>query len=149
MNTELHLLPGVKSIVDKLSRFKTDPDQLDLEGISDSIEALFREIGSEDPGEIIAYAVSRGLLTQEQGNKVLQVAMWSGQTNGKELNVTLEKWLEEGTNPIKIELALAPSVFPFSTQTKMADVLTSIARRFPHLAPPIHEMIKRREAQGV
>jgi hypothetical protein len=149
MNTESYRLPGVKSIVDKLSRFKTDPDQLDLEGISDSIEALFLEIGSEDPGNIIADAVSCGTLTQAQGNKILEVAMWSGQTNGKELNVTLEKWLEEGTDPIKIELALAPSVFPFSTQEKMANVLTSIAQRFPHLAPPIHEIIKRREAQGV
>ena len=143
------LPPGVSAIVGTLSHFKTDPEHLVLQGISDCVEALFQEIGSEDVGEVIASAVSHGLLSQAQGNKVIEVSMWCGQTNGKELSDTIERWLEEGANPIKIELALAQDTFPFSTQTKMADVLTSIAKRYPQFASTINGMIERRRAQGV
>lgn len=143
------LPPGVRVILERLSRFKTDPEHLDLEGVSDCVEALFREIGSEDVGEITADAVSRGLLSQAQGNKIIEVSMWCGQTEGKQLSATIERWLEEGADPIKVELALAQAVFPFSTQTTMAGRLLPIAKRFPHLATLINEMIERRRSQGV
>src|SRR5437868_5617885 len=100
MSTQRHITgdlpPGVKAIVAKLSRFKTDPEHLDLQGFSDCVEALFQEIGSEDVGEITAGAVSRGLLSQAQGNKIIEVSMWCGQTEGKQLSATIEMWLEEG-----------------------------------------------------
>jgi hypothetical protein len=153
MSTQRHITgdlpPGVKAIVEKLSRFKTDPGHLDLQGVSDCVEALFQEIGSEDVGEITADAVSRGLLSQAQGNKIIEVSMWCGRTEGKQLSATIERWLEDGIAPVKIELGLAQSVFPFSTQTRMVVVLSPIAKRFPHLAPQINKMIERRRAQGV
>lgn len=143
------LPPGVRAIVGELSRFKVDPEHLDLQRISDFIEALFQEIGSEDIGDVIAHAVSHRLLSQAQGNKVIEVAMWCGQTNGQQLSATIERWLEEGASTIKIELALAQGTFPFSTQTKMADVLTAIAKRHAQFAPTINGMIERRRAQEV
>lgn len=143
------LPPGVRAIVGELSRFNVDPEHLDLQRISDLIETLFQEIGSEDIGSVIEHAVSHGLLSQAQGNKVIDVAMWCGQTNGRHLSATIERWLEEGASTTKIELALAQGTFPFSTQAKMADVLTEIAKRHPHFAPTIDAMIERRRAQGV
>lgn len=148
-NIAADLSPGVESIMEQLSHFDVDSDSLDLQGISDYVEALFHEMGSEDVGEITATAVSRGILSQVQGNKVVEVAMWCGQTEGKELSATIEGWLEEGSDPVKIELALGQSVFPFASQARMEEVLPPIATRFPQFAPEIKSMIERRLIQGV
>ncbi len=147
--SESHFPVGAKAVLEELSRLDVNPESLDLQRISDLIEALFQEIESEDIGELIAYAVSQGLLTQAQGNKVIEVAMWCGQSNGQQLGETIERWLEEGANSIKIELALAQSTFPFSTQAKMAEVLAAIIKRYPQFAPAMNGLIVRRKAQGV
>jgi hypothetical protein len=143
------LNPKVRTILDKMSHFEVDEEHLDLQGISDYIEALFQELNTEDLGDLVADAVTYKVFSQKQGNKFLNVSVWGGQTNGAELHTTLEKWLEQGNDPVRIELALAQSTFPFLTKEKMSDVLRIIAKRYPQFANTVNEMIDRREAQGV
>lgn len=143
------LNPKVRTILDKMSHFEVDKELLDLQGISDYVEALFQELNTEDLGDLIADAVTYKVFSQKQGNKFLDVSVWGGQTNGAELHTTLEKWLEQGNDPVRIELALAQSTFPFLSKEKMSNVLQMIARKYPQFAQTIDEMIKRREIQGV
>jgi hypothetical protein len=110
---------------------------------------LFQKLGSEDIGNIVANAVTSGILSLEQGYKFLGISMWGGSTNGAQLHSTLEKWLEEGNDPIRIGLALSQGIFPFSDIKKMNKVLSEITNRHPQFSNIINEKIKRREIQGV
>ena len=137
------------NILSQMALFEVDDDRLDIEGISELIEALFQKLGSEDVGNIVANAVNSRIFSLEQGRKFLEISMWSGSTNGAQLNSTLEMWLEEGNDPVRIDLALHQGIFPFSDKEKMSGFFSKIKNRYPQFSDFINEKIKRRDIQGV
>lgn len=138
-----------RAVLDRLSSLKVDPEHLDVGTISDTIEELFSELGTEDVGDVIADSVTQGLLSQEQANKALEIAIWSGETNGLELSNTIERWLLTGDDPVRIAIALTQPIFPFATLEAMRSVLSKVAARWPQFAEPLNAMIERRREQGV
>jgi hypothetical protein len=116
--------------------------------MSDLLGELFKLLKTEDIGELVAKAVEDDLLTQAQGGEILGIAVWSGETNGAELQLTIERWLEEAKNPIRVGLALSLGIFPFISGAQMNEVLQRVADRFPQYAQQCRDMIRRRSAQG-
>ena len=143
--------PEVRALVEKMAQLRFGPHgaTTDVEGISDCLEALFAKLGTEDVGELVASAIASGLLTQAQGGASLVIAAWSGRTNGGQLRPTIERWLEEGQDPIRVGLALAQDTFPFSDLERMTQVLSRIASRHPQYAAACRGLIARRQQQGV
>lgn len=141
--------PDIKEILSKLFQFQINESSFDLQSISDCIEDLFEKLNNEDIGDIIAEAVNENLISQEQGERFLNISIWCGSTNGSQLHMTIENWLEQTTDPIRIQLALALDTFPFKSFEKMEKVLFSIAHRYPQFSELIKEVIQRRKAQGV
>lgn len=101
------------------------------QGIDGDIESLFEVMGHEDPCEVMATAIEQGLLTQAQGRAYLGMAVWCGWTNGGQIFPTMERWLEEGANLIRVDLALDASFIPFRDQEERKVVLSRVMERFP------------------
>ena len=136
----------VRASIEQLAHHVPGPDA-DLTATSGCIEELFRELGHEDIGEPIAEAVERGILTQDQGRWFVGVAVWSGQTNGADLRPTLERWLEEARDSLRIGLALDQDIFPFRSLGEMTRVLTPIMTRHPQHAERCRQLIENRGKQ--
>lgn len=141
---------AIKAVITKMSHLPIDPhgNKTDVVGISDLLVELFNLLKSEDVGEVVASAVESGLLTQEQGGEILGIAVWSGETNGAALQPTVERWLEEANSPIRVGLALAQGIFPFSNAVRMSEVLQRVSSRFPQYASISREMVRKRQEQG-
>lgn len=140
---------AIKTVITKMSQMPIDPhgNKTDVVGISDLLVELFNLLKSEDVGEVVAGAVESGLLTQEQGCEILGIAVWSGETNGADLQPTIERWLEEANSSIRIGLALAQGIFPFSNAVRMSEVLERVSSCFPQYASICHEMVRKRQEQ--
>lgn len=141
----------VQALIAELAQYPIAPDgsAKNLEEISSHLELLFIELGTEDIGEVVADAVHRGLLTQQQGGAYLNIAVWSGRTNGAQLQPTIERWLEEGKDPTRVGLALAQGTFPFIDSKAMSRILLRIASGYPEFAPIIYRTIDNRRRQDV
>lgn len=146
------LVPEVREILKSLKSLKSlarpsvDPDQAGapLEAISAQMEELFRLRGHEDVGEWLVDAVHEGFLHAAQAEQALSIGTWSGATNGADLQPTLERWLVDGDDPLKVRLALSIGVYPFEEEEEMARVLTRIAVRRPAFAEKCQAMIGSR-----
>lgn len=144
------LNPEVQAIIEKMAKLQYDPDGVntDVEGVSDCLLILFDKLGTEDVGEVVASAVHEGLISQLQGADFIGIATWSGRTNGAQLLPTTERWLEEGTDPIRIGLALSQATLPFSDSEKMNEVLSRIASQYPQYSAICWRKITGRQQQG-
>lgn len=140
--------PKVRAIIEKLAHHLPGADA-DLPATSDCIEELFTELGTEDIGETIAEAVEQKILTEDQGRWFLGVAVWSGETNGAELQPTIERWLEAALDSLRIGLALDQDVFPFGSLSEMTLVLNRVMNRHPQHAARCRQLIEQRRKQGV
>jgi hypothetical protein len=140
---------NLKNLLSKLYQFQVDGEPYDVVSISDCIEAIYKELNTEDIGELIADAVHDKLITQAQGEAFLNVSVWSGCTNGSQLHITIEKWLEEANDLVRIQLALAQGTYPFNSLEKMTKILLSIVDHYPQFSEKINGMIGRRKIQGV
>ncbi len=116
---------------------------------SDALEALFTEIGSEDIGELLIGAVERGWLSEAQARWLVGVAMWSGTTEGSQLHATLERWLDEAPDSLRVGLALESGVFHFREHTQMTHVLTRVMQHYPQYTARCRQLIEQRRQQGV
>jgi hypothetical protein len=142
--------PAVRAVITKMSHLPIDPhgEKTDVVGISDLLVELFTVLNSEDVGEVVASAVEEGIFTQEQGGEILGISVWSGETNGADLQPTVERWLEEPNSPIRVGLALAQGIFPFSSAEHMNEVLLRVSSRFPQYSAVCSEIVRRRHEQG-
>jgi len=120
----------------------------DLDAASDALEALYEALGTEDVGEPLAEAVRDGRLTPERGRALLDVVPWTGRSNGAALQPTLERWLAEANDPLRVELALGQSTFPFASLKDMQRHLREVARRMPRFRSRCEALIDRRQRQG-
>lgn len=140
--------PRVRAIIERLAHH-VPSDDADVAATSDCIGELFREHGNEDIGEIIAEAIEHKVLTAEQGRWFLGVATWSGETNGADLQPTIERWLEEAQDSLRIGLSIGQCVFPFRSLAEMTRVLARVISRHPQHAARCRQLIEQRQKQGV
>ena len=61
---------------------------------------------------------------------------------------TTDKWLVEGDNLRKIRIGLHIDIYPFRNKTKMVEVLSVLAERYPEVSSKCNEFIaSRRESE--
>lgn|GEM_PF-3686692 len=143
--------PAILAVVAEMARAPFDPLGIDTDVVrmSDLLERLFAQMGTEDVGELIAGAIDGDLLMPAQGRQFLGIAIWSGQTNGAQLQPTLERWLEEASDSVRVDLALAQSIFPFSSLEHMTAVLLRVGERYPAYLARCNQIVERRRQQRV
>jgi hypothetical protein len=134
------------SAVDALTRQILNPSVpgYNVTTLSDAIEAVFREYGTEDISALIEHLVRAKKLSVEEGSNILRVAVWSGSENGSSLLRTLDNWLREATDPIRVSLAINQDVYPFHDPVEMRRVLTRICEAYPEFAARCRNLIESR-----
>jgi hypothetical protein len=142
--------PEVRRIVEKMAALNFDPghDSYQIEDISMLMEELFVLQGREDVGELLVEAVREGILSPSQAELALGIGTWSGATNGADLQPTMERWLEEAEDHLKVQLSLSIGVYPFREAGKMASVLARVAARMPAFAEVCGRLVESRRRRS-
>lgn len=116
----------------------------DIVPASAAIDELFSLLKSEDISTTIEDALRSGSLTMEQGVATLQIAVWSGSENGASLMRSLERWLSEANDPLRVALALDQEAYPFISREEMSRALRRIALTYPQFADRCRYLIESR-----
>lgn len=69
---------------------------------------------------------------------------WQTDDNGSAMTRTVERWLVEGTNLRKVQIALNLDVFPFPDEREMYRVLPNVAVSHPQVADKCQQLISSR-----
>jgi hypothetical protein len=135
-----------KKSIDHLMQQVLNPKSAsyNLTKLSDAVEAVFEDYGTEDISTIIEMLVREKKITVEEGSNILRVAIWSGCENGSNLLRSLDEWLREGSDAIRVSLAINQEVYPFIDRNEMYSVLTKIAKEFPVHAMRCQSLIESR-----
>ncbi|WP_344446430.1 hypothetical protein [Kitasatospora nipponensis] len=102
------------------------PDEL-FDAVDDLIEAY----GADDIAEIVFQAVAAGRATAGQAVVFLNVAVWSGTDNGSSMKRTLDTWVREASDTVRLQIALHHEAYPLPTRAEMIAKLVEIAFGFP------------------
>lgn len=72
---------------------------------------------------------------------------WQTDDNGSAMTRTVERWLVEGTDLRKIQIALNLDVYPFPDEHEMYRVLSNVAVSHPQVADRCQELISARQSR--
>ncbi|MGF1428649.1 hypothetical protein [Kitasatospora sp. LaBMicrA B282] len=114
------------------------------EEVFDAVEEMITANGSDDIAPIIAAAVAAGRIPPVRAADVLDIASWSGTDNGAAMQRTLDDWLRQADDPVRVYLALHTEVYPLPTAAEMRAVLTVVAARHPEYRAVCERMIASR-----
>jgi len=140
---------SVDDAISALLKIPRDPERADydLVDLSDAIQGLFDALGSEDISSPVEALVRAEKLSIAEGALLFDVATWSGSENGSSLSEALDAWMREGTDALRVSLALKAIGFRFRDEDEMRAVFTRIGERFPEHAPRCAELVRRRQLQ--
>ncbi|MEV0404804.1 hypothetical protein [Actinoallomurus sp. NPDC050550] len=114
------------------------------DGLCAAIENLMVVLGSEDIADLVADAVVAGRTSLDDADIYLGVAAWSGTENGASMQRTLESWLRDGEDVVRVHLALHSECYPFRDANEMVSVLSDLAQRLPQFRERYAELIASR-----
>ncbi|PMY71027.1 MULTISPECIES: hypothetical protein [Pseudomonas] len=77
--------------------------------------------------------------------KLFNLLAWQTDDNGSAITRTVERWLVEGTNLRKIQIALNLDVYPFPDEHEMYRVLSDVAISHPEVADKCQQLISSRQ----
>ncbi|NWA25528.1 hypothetical protein HX866_11535 [Pseudomonas gingeri] len=102
-------------------------------GESDLADRLFIHIPESVPFLLVA--------------KLFDFLAWQTEDNGAVMTRTVERWLVEGRNTRKVQIALNLEVFPFLDEHQMYRVLSQVAVTIPKVAERCKELITSRQSR--
>ncbi|RBH53614.1 MULTISPECIES: hypothetical protein [Pseudomonas] len=100
-------------------------------GESDLADRLFNDIPESVPFLLVA--------------RLFDLLAWQTEDNGAAMTRTVERWLVEGSNARKVQIALNLEVFPFLDGHQMCQVLSQVAAAIPEVANRCMELITLRQ----
>jgi len=71
---------------------------------------------------------------------------WQTEDNGSAMTRAIERWLVEGTNLRKVQIALNLDVYPFLDEREMDRVLSDVAVSLPEMADRCQQIISSRKS---
>lgn len=71
---------------------------------------------------------------------------WQTEDNGSAMTRAIERWLVEGTNLRKVQIALNLDVYPFLDEREMYRVLSDVAVSLPEMADRCQQIISSRKS---
>ncbi|MFE2362582.1 hypothetical protein [Streptomyces virginiae] len=102
-----------------------------LEQVIDRVDDLLDAHDADDVAEIVAGAVDAGQASVEQAIVFLNVAVWSGTDKGASTKATLDGWVRQADDAVRLGIALHHECYPLPTRAEMDARLSEIALRFP------------------
>ncbi|RON43512.1 hypothetical protein BK666_20790 [Pseudomonas frederiksbergensis] len=78
-------------------------------------------------------------------SKLFNLLAWQTDDNGSAMTRAIERWLVEGTNLRKVQIALNLDVYPFSDEREMYRVLSRVAEAYPQVSEKCQQLISSRQ----
>lgn len=111
-----------------------------------AVRAVVVEFGEENLADRL-FADIPDSIAFMQVARLFDFLAWQTDDNGSALTRTVERWLIEGTNLRKIQIALNLDVYPFPDEHEMYRVLSYVAVSFPQMADRCQQLISTRKSR--
>ena len=111
-----------------------------------AVRAVVVEFGEENLADRL-FADIPDSIAFMQVARLFDFLAWQTDDNGSAMTRTVERWLIEGTNLRKIQIALNLDVYPFPDEHEMYRVLSYVAVSFPQMADRCQQLISTRKSR--
>ncbi|NWA81642.1 hypothetical protein [Pseudomonas sp. D2002] len=109
-----------------------------------AVHAVVIEFGEENLADRL-FADIPDSIAFMQVARLFDFLAWQTDDNGSAMTRTAERWLVEGTDLRKIQIALNLEVYPFPDEHEMYRVLSDVAESFPQMADRCQQLISSRQ----
>ncbi len=75
---------------------------------------------------------------------VLGISFWCTDSNGSVVQRDFERWLSDGSDPRRVEVALYSECYPFRDRDQMTEVLQELSKKMPSVSARCSEIISQR-----
>ena len=107
--------------------------------------AVVLEFGEENLADRL-FADIPDSISFMQVARLFDVLAWQTEDNGSAMTRAIERWLVEGTNLRKVQIALNLDVYPFPDEREMYRVLSDVAASLPEMADRCQQIISSRKS---
>ncbi|UZE04470.1 hypothetical protein [Pseudomonas corrugata] len=111
-----------------------------------AVHAVVIEFGEQNLADRL-FADIPDSISFMQVARLFDFLAWQTDDNGSAMTRTVERWLVEGTNLRKIQIALNLDVYPFLDDHEMYRVLSDVAISHPQVADNCQRLISSRQNQ--
>lgn len=108
-----------------------------------AVRAVVVEFGEENLADRL-FADIPDSIAFMQVARLFDFLAWQTDDNGSAMTRTAERWLVEGTDLRKIQIALNLDVYPFPEEHEMYRVLSDVAVCHPQVADTCQQLIRSR-----
>lgn len=109
-----------------------------------AVHAVVVEFGEENLADRL-FADIPDSIPFMQVAQLFDFLAWQTNDNGSAMTRTVERWLVEGTDLRKIQIALSLDVYPFPDEHEMYRVLSDVAVSLPEMAGTCQQLISSRQ----
>ncbi|TNB98437.1 hypothetical protein FHG55_05140 [Pseudomonas jessenii] len=107
--------------------------------------AVVLEFGEENLADRL-FADIPNSISFMQVARLFDFLAWQTEDNGSAMTRAIERWLVEGTNLRKVQIALNLDVYPFLDEHEMDRVLSDVAVSLPEMADRCQQIISSRKS---
>jgi len=107
--------------------------------------AVVLEFGEENLADRL-FADIPDSISFMQVARLFDFLAWQTEDNGSAMTRAIERWLLEGTNLRKVQIALNLDVYPFPDEREMYRVLSDVAASLPEMADRCQQIISSRKS---
>ena len=107
--------------------------------------AVVLEFGEENLADRL-FADIPDSISFMQVARLFDFLAWQTEDNGSAMTRAIERWLVEGTNLRKVQIALNLDVYPFLDEHEMDRVLSDVAVSLPEMADRCQQIISSRKS---
>ena len=107
--------------------------------------AVVLEFGEENLADRL-FADIPDSISFMQVARLFDFLAWQTEDNGSAMTRAIERWLVEGTNLRKVQIALNLDVYPFLDEREMDRVLSDVAVSLPEMADRCQRIISSRKS---
>lgn len=112
----------------------------------DAVRAVVIELGEHNLADLLFADISDSVSVL-QVSRLFDFLAWQTDDNGSAMTRTVERWLIEGTNLRKIQIALNLGVYPFPDALDMRRALSDVAVSHPQVADKCQQLIASRQGR--
>ncbi|EUB84920.1 hypothetical protein [Pseudomonas sp. GM30] len=107
--------------------------------------AVVLEFGEENLADRL-FADIPDSISFMQVARLFDFLAWQTEDNGSAMTRSIERWLVEGTNLRKVQIALNLEIYPFPDEREMYRVLSDVAASLPEMADKCQQIISSRKS---
>lgn len=107
--------------------------------------AVVLEFGEENLADRLSADIPDSISFMQVA-RLFDFLAWQTEDNGSAMTRAIERWLVEGTNLRKVQIALNLDVYPFLDEREMDRVLSDVAVSLPEMADRCQQIISSRKS---